>query len=139
LALNKKKNKFLNALFVLISTLFGIAGLGIIFWIFKITQVPWTSMYIDTVFTAMVFFAATAIKATSKEITIKDKGNILESFLDLFSVPMAKIGQWFSNKWREYNIVSALFTALVDTPFSAIIRLVEDWRNFLKEKSAEIH
>ena len=139
LALNKKKSKFLNALFVLISTLFGIAGLGIIFWIFKITQVPWTSMYIDTVFTAMVFFAATAIKATSKEITIKDKGNILESFLDLFSVPMAKIGQWFSNKWREYNIVSALFTALVDTPFSAIIRLVEDWRNFLKEKSAEIH
>ncbi|MFA6814229.1 MAG: hypothetical protein WCR60_01635 [Patescibacteria group bacterium] len=139
LALNKKKNKFLHALFVIISTLFGLAGLALIFWVFKIAKVPWTSMYIDTVFTAMVFFAATAIKATSKEITIQDKGNILESFLDLFSVPMAKIGQWFSNKWREYNIVSALFTALVDTPFSAIIRLVEDWRNFLKEKSAEIH
>lgn len=139
LALNKKKSKFLNALFVLVSTTFGLAGLAFIFWIFKIAKVPWTSMYIDTVYVAMVFFAATAIKATSKEITIKDKGNILESFLDLFSVPMAKIGQWFSNKWREYNIVSALFTALVDTPFSAIIRLVEDWRNFLKEKSAEIH
>lgn len=139
LALNKKKSKFLHALFVLISTVFGLAGLAFIFWIFKIAKVPWTSMYIDTVYVAMVFFAATAIKATSKEITIKDKGNILESFLDLFSVPMAKIGQWFSNKWREYNIVSALFTALVDTPFSAIIRLVEDWRNFLKEKSAEIH
>ena len=139
MALNKKKSKFLNALFVLVSTVFGLAGLALIFWIFKIAKVPWTSMYIDTVYVAMVFFAATAIKATSKEITVKDKGNIFESFLDLFSVPMAKIGQWFSNKWREYNIVSALFTALVDTPFSAIIRLVEDWRNFLKEKSAEIH
>jgi hypothetical protein len=139
LALNKKKSKFLHALFVLISTAFGLAGLGLIFWVFKIAKVPWTSMYIDTVYVAMVFFAATAIKANSKEITIKDKGNLFESFLDLFSVPMAKIGQWFSNKWREYNIVSALFTALVDTPFSAIIRLIEDWRNFLKEKSAEIH
>lgn len=139
LALNKKKNKFLNVLFILVSTIFGLLGLAFIFWIFKIAKVPWTSMYIDTVNVAMIFFAATAIKASSKEITIKDKGNILESFLDLFSVPMAKIGQWFTNKWREYNIVSALFTALVDTPFSAIIRLVEDWRNFLKEKSAEIH
>jgi hypothetical protein len=139
LALNKKKNKILNALFIIFSTLCGLAGLGFIFWIFKIARVPWTSMYIDTVFTAMVFFAAMAIKATSKEITIKDKGNFLESFMDLFSIPLAQIGQWFSNKWREYNIVSALLTALVDTPFSAIIRLIEDWRNFLKEKSAEIH
>jgi len=139
LALNKKKSKFLNVLFILVSTIFGLLGLALIFWIFKIAKVPWTSMYIDTVNVAMIFFAATAVKASSKEITIKDKGNIFESFLDLFSVPMAKIGQWFSNKWREYNIVSALFTALVDTPFSAIIRLVEDWRNFLKERSAEIH
>lgn len=139
LELYKKKNKFLNALFILASTLFGLAGLGLIFWLFKIAKVPWTSMYIDTINVAMVFFAATAIKASSKEITIKDKGNIFESFLDLFSVPMAKFGQWFSNKWREYNIVAALFTVLVDTPFSAIIRLVEDWQNFLKEKSAEIH
>ncbi len=139
LELHKKKNKFLNALFILASTLFGLAGLGLIFWLFKIAKVPWTSMYIDTINVAMVFFAATAIKASSKEITIKDKGNIFESFLDLFSVPMAKFGQWFSNKWREYNIVAALFTVLVDTPFSAIIRLVEDWQNFLKEKSAEIH
>ncbi len=139
LELYKKKNKFLNALFILASTLFGLAGLALVFWLFKIAKVPWTSMYIDTINVAMVFFAATAIKASSKEITIKDKGNILESFLDLFSVPMAKFGQWFSNKWREYNIVAALFTVLVDTPFSAIIRLVEDWQNFLKEKSAEIH
>jgi hypothetical protein len=139
LVLNKKKNKILNALFIIFSTACGLAGLGFVFWIFKVAKVPWTSMYIDTVYVAMVFFAAMAIKATSKEITIKDKGNFLESFMDLFSIPLAQIGQWFSNKWREYNIVSALFTALVDTPFSAIIRLIEDWRNFLKEKSAEIH
>ena len=137
--INKKKSKFLNTIFIIISTLAGCIGLYFIFWIFKIAQVPWTSMYIDTINVAMVFFAAMAIKQKSKEISIEERGNFFESFLELFSIPLAKIGQWFSNKWKEYNIVSALMTALVDTPFSVIISLIEDWRNFLKEKSSEIH
>lgn len=138
-SLKKRHNRFLNTIFILVSTACGLVGLYFIFWIFKIARVPWTSMYIDTVNVAMVFFAAMAIKQKSKEITIEERGNFMEGILELFSIPLAQIGQWFSNKWKEYNIVSALMTALVDTPFSVVISLIEDWRNFLKEKSSEIH
>jgi hypothetical protein len=135
----KKKNKVLQAIFLLLSGLAGASSLWFVFWIFKVANVPWTSMYIDTVNVAMVVFAAMAVREKSKEITIEDGGNFAEFLVDLFSIPMAKLGQWFSNKWKEYNLVAALFTALVDTPFSALISLIEDWRNFLKEKSSEIH
>ena len=137
--LNKKRNKVMNTIFLITSTLAGVVGLRFIFWIFKIANVPWTSMYIDTVNVAMVFFAAMAIKQQSKEITIEERSNFFEALLELFSIPLAKIGEWFSDKWKEYNIVAALMTVLVDTPFSLIIGLIEDWRNFLKERSSEIH
>ena len=136
---NKKPSKWMSNIFILVSALAGLAAMRFIFWIFKIANVPWTSMYIDTINVAMVFFSAMAIKEKSKEITIEENVNFFESLLDLFSIPLAKIGQWFSNKWKEYNVVSALMTALVDTPFSTIISVVEDWRNFIKEKRSEIH
>lgn len=135
----RKKNKVLNIIFIIISVICGVASMRFIFWLFEIGNVPWTSMYLDTINVAMVVFAAMAIKQKSKEITIEDHGNFIEFFLELFSIPMAKIGQWFSAKWKKYNIFSALFTAVIDLPFSAIIRIVEDWRNFLKERSSEMH
>jgi hypothetical protein len=135
----RRKNKVLNLIFIIISIVCGLASMSFIFWLFEIGKVPWTSMYIDTVNVAMVVFAAMAIKQKSKEITVEDHGNFVEFLLELFSIPLAKIGQWFSAKWKKYNIFSALFTAVIDLPFSALIRIVEDWRNFLKERSSEIH
>ncbi|MBU1033594.1 hypothetical protein KKI22_01430 [Patescibacteria group bacterium] len=135
----RKKNKVLNFVFIAISILCGLAAMRFIFWIFEIGRVPWTSMYLDTVNVAMVFFAAMAIKSKSKEITIEDHVSFTEFLLELFSIPLAKIGQWFSNQWKKYNIFAALFTAVIDLPFSTSIRVIESWRNFLKERSSEMH
>jgi hypothetical protein len=135
----RKQNKILNFIFFAISVICGLVAMRFIFWIFELGNVPITSVYVDTVNVAMVVFAAMAIKQKSREITIEDHGNFIEFLLELFSIPLAKIGQWFSNKWKKYNIFSAFFTAIVDLPFSALIRIVEDWRNFLKERSSEMH
>jgi hypothetical protein len=52
---------------------------------------------------------------------------------------LAKLGQWFSEKWKEYNIVSVFFSALIDAPFSMVVSLIEDWRAFLRDRRSEIH
>ena len=100
---------------------------------------PWTSLYIDTVNVAVVVFAAMVIKQRSKEVTIEEEGTFIDFILDFFSIPLAKIGLWFSDKWKEYNIVSVFFTTLVDTPFSVFLEMIEDWRTFIKTKRSEIH
>lgn len=135
----RQKNKLMNTIFFAISTFCGVVSMRFIFWVFEIAHVPWTSVYIDTINVAMVVFAAMAIKQKSKEITIEDRGNAVEFVLELFSIPLAKIGQWFANKWKKYNVFAALFTAVVDLPFSTFIGIIEDWRNFLKERSSEMH
>jgi hypothetical protein len=137
--LNKRIRKALNFVFAIIYLAGGLASLYFIYWIFMIAGVPWTSLYIDTVNVAMIVFAAMVIRQRAKELTIIEKDNAVEFVLDLFSIPLAKIGAWFSQKWKEYNIVSVFFTALVDFPFSSFVVTIEGWRNFIKEKRSEIH
>ncbi len=137
--LTKKKNIFKNCIFGLIFLLIGSLSLGSIFWIFYIAQIPWTSVYIDTINIAVIVFAAIVIRERAKEMTVEESSNIFEFILDMLSIPIAKVGQWFAIKWHEYNFVSVFFSALVDTPFVKIINIFEDWRKFIKEKKSGIH
>jgi hypothetical protein len=139
LKLRKKVKKFLNFTFALIYVIGGLISLYGIYWIFKIADVPWTSLYIDTANVAMVVFSAMVIRQRSKELTIVEKENIIEFISDFFSIPLAKIGGWISTKWKEYNVVSVFFIALIDFPFSGFVAMIENWRNFIKEKSSELN
>lgn len=137
--LKKKIRKFLNFMFALIYITGGLISLYGIYWVFKIANVPWTSLYINTGNVAMVVFSAMVIRQRSRELTIVEKENIIEFLLDFFSIPLAKIGGWISSKWKEYNIVSVFFIALVDFPFSSFVAMIEGWRNFIKDKRSELN
>lgn len=137
--LRKRVRKFLNLIFALVYLAGGLVSLYGIYWVFKIANVPWTSLYINTANVAMVVFSAMVIRQRSKELTIVEKENIIEFLLDFFSIPLAKIGAWLSEKWKEYNIVSVFFIALVDFPFSSFVAMIESWRNFIKEKRSELN
>lgn len=136
--LRKKIRKVTNFIFAIIYLAGGAASMYWIFWIFKIANVPWTSLYINTANVAMIVASAMVIRQRSKEITIVEKANIIEFLLDFFSIPLAKVGSWFSAKWKEYNIVSVFFVALIDFPFSHFLATIEGWRNFIKEKRTEL-
>lgn len=130
----KKVRKALNIIFFLVYLTGGIVSLYGIYYVFELAHVPWTSLYINTANVAMVVASAMIIRQRSKELTVYEKANVIEFLLDFFSIPLAKIGAWFSQKWKEYNIVSVLFVALVDFPFSSFVAILEGWRGFIKEK-----
>jgi hypothetical protein len=134
-----KRNKFLHTIFSIVSLIGGIIGAYAVFSIFRLAGIPWTSIYIDTIYVALVIFAATVIRHKSQELTIQESGGLLSMIIDFFYLPLARVGQWLSVKWKEYNIVSVFLTALVDTPFSVILGLIEDWRSFLRDRRSEIH
>ena len=136
----KKQRKVLVALVVSLLYLLGSClSLGLVFWIFYIARVPITSVYIDTLNVAMIVFAALIVRQRAKELVVEEKTSFWEFFLDTLFVPVGRIGQWLSDKWKEYNIVSVFFTILIDTPFQALIGFIESWSTFIKEKKAQIH
>jgi len=59
--------------------------------------------------------------------------------LDIISLPIAEIGSWIASKWKEYNIVSVFFNVIIETPFVSFLDFIENWRQFLKERKADIH
>jgi len=136
--LTKKRKWLMNLLIGVIYALTNIASILLIFWVFKIARVPMTSLYIDTLNVAMVVFAALIIRQKAKEMTVVEKVSIGEFLLDILSIPVGKLGQWLSAKWKEWNIVSVFFTAIIDIPFLTITEFIENWSSFIKEKKAEI-
>lgn len=135
----KKHGRVIEAVLGLLYLSGTALSLSFIFWVFQVAQVPLTSLYIDTLNVAMVVSAAMVIKQRSKELTIEEKASFWEFSLDILFVPLGKIGQWLADKWKEYNVVSIFFTALLDMPFATFVSFIESWRGFIKEKKAEIH
>ncbi len=139
LFLEKRAAKVQTFIFTVAYVAGGLVALYFIYWIFKLANVPWTSLYINTANVAMVVFAAMLIKQRANELTMLDRENVLDVLIEPFSTPMARLGLWLSTKWKEYNVISILFGALVDYPFSVFMSFLEGWRSFIKEKKRGLH
>jgi hypothetical protein len=139
LELSKSKKVVKNLFFGFVYLLATVISFGGVFWIFKIAKVPWTSLYIDTANVAVVVFAALVIKQKAKEVTVRENVGFGGFLIEIFSIPLARLGQWLASTWKEYNFLSVFFTVAVDVPVMTVVEIIEDWRSFLKDKSAGIH
>lgn len=112
---------------------------GFIAWIFYIAKIPITSVIFDTMQIALNVFAALVIRNKARELTVSDRPTFGEFILDILSVPVAEVGAFLANKWREYNIVTVFFNFLIEVPFISLVEFVDNWNQYLKEKKADIH
>ncbi len=117
--------------------MFGV--LGGVGYVFYIAKLPITSVVFDTFTIALTFFAAVGIRNKSKELSVDDKTPVWEFFLDMLSVPIARVGAILAAKWKEYNIIAILFTFLIETPMVVVFDFIENWSQYLKDRRAELH
>lgn len=135
----KKKGTLTNFIINLLYLIgFGVT-LGAIAYAFKAATIPITSVAFDTMQIALNIFAALVIRNKAKEITMEEKTSFWEFLLDILSLPVAEAGSFIANKWKEYNLVAVFFNVFIEIPFVSFIEFVENWRNFLKERKANIH
>ncbi|MBI2050068.1 MAG: hypothetical protein HYT35_01255 [Candidatus Staskawiczbacteria bacterium] len=138
--IHKRRGIIAKTIIPLIYLLGAGASLGAVLWIFYFFKFPITSIIINLIFIALIFFAGVSIRKRAQELTIEEeKEGFLSFFSDILFLPVAGLGQWLSNKWKRYNAVSAFFNALIDMPFSLFVEFLERWRYFIKERKEEIH
>jgi len=136
---SKRRNYIFNFFFGLLYLVACAISLGGIIWILRFFGLPPTSIFINTMIVAVIIFSGLVIRQRAKEITVDEKVTFWEFILDILSIPVAKLGQWLSTKWKKYNVVSVFVTTLIDMPFLGFINFIENWSSFLKEKKAELH
>jgi len=124
--------------FIWILSLF--ASIAVIIYGLSLASFPPLSYLIFIIFLSLISFAGTKIRDRAKELhMIDEKERFLNVLLDIFALPVIRLGKWFTNKWKRYNIISIFFSALIDLPFMSFIKFLEEWRSFLKEKREDIY
>jgi len=136
----KSKRGWLSLIILSLLYSFGcLISFGSIAWAFYKATLPITSVIFDTLTIALNVFAALVVRNKSKEITVEEKSSFWEFVIDVLSLPVAEIGSWIANKWKEYNLASVFFNVFIEIPFVSFISFIENWRGFLKERKASIH
>ncbi len=136
----RKRGFISNFIINLIWTLSLFASIAIIFYVLNLASFPPLSYLIFIIFLSLIAFAGTKIRDRAKELhMMTEKENFLNVLMDIFALPVIRLGKWFTNKWKRYNIISIFFSALIDLPFMSFIQFLEQWRSFLKEKREDIY
>ncbi len=137
--LKRRRNAAVSFIMGFLYMIMMLGVLGGVGYVFYIAHLPMTSVVFDTFTIALTFFAAVLIRNKSKELSVDDRASVWEFILDMFSVPIARVGSFLAAKWKEYNIIAILFTFLIETPMVVIFDFIENWSQYLKERRSELH
>lgn len=137
--LKRKRNAVVALIMSVLYMIMMFGVLGGVGYVFYIAGLPITSVAFDTFTIALTFFAAVLIRNKAKELSVDDRSSVWEFLLDMISVPIARVGSFLANKWKEYNIVAILFTFIIETPMVVVFDFIESWSQYLKERRSELH
>lgn len=99
----------------------------------------WLSIIIFLIFISLICFAGLKIRQQSKELSVeKEKESGWPFLVDLFVLPLVRIGKWLSGQWAKFNFLVVIFNLILEVPFQIFIEFLENWHRFLKEKKEEI-
>jgi len=115
------------------------ACFGFILWGLYKLHYPPLSYVLLIMFTSLIAFTGTKIRKRSRELHVTDKKeSFFQVIVDLFSLPVIRLGKWLLARWKKINILGVAFNVLIDTPFLLFVEFLEQWRYFLKEKKEDI-
>jgi len=135
-----KRGWLMNAIITILYLLTFFIPFGIIIWGLNELNFGILSIIIFLLFVTLISFAGVKIRERSRELEVAErKESILMTLIDLFSLPIIRVGKWLSNQWTRYNVIIIVINFLIDMPFQRFIEFLEQWRAFLREKKEDIH
>lgn len=130
----------LKIIFNLIYILTFIISFGVIISILTFLHFTIVSMFVFLFFLTAVSFFGLGIRQTIKELEIIDKReNLIAIIIDFFSLPVLRVGRWFSTKAPKINIFIFILDFIIEAPFKIFIEVIDEWLSFQKEKKEEIY
>ncbi len=112
---------------------------GFIVWVLYQLDFNAMSIFFFLFFLTLVSYLGWRARNIVQEVlVIQEKSSFLGSFLTFFSLPIIKIGERLSTSLPNLNIFIFLMDFVIETPFKALLKGLEEWFGFLKEKKEEI-
>ncbi|MDP3986469.1 MAG: hypothetical protein Q8P77_03535 [Candidatus Veblenbacteria bacterium] len=90
-------------------------------------------------FASLVSFFGISLRQQARQLKVAQGRETITSFvLDFFTFPIVALGKWLSTTFDRYNFLIFLLDFLFEVPFKTLLKLIEDWFHFLKEKKEDM-
>ncbi len=128
-----------GAIFKFLYGIMFLVTVGAITWILRGLQFHTVSILFFLFFLSLVMFFGYKIRSGKKDLLVTEQtGGFLGFLSDLLFLPVIRVGRWLAMRAPRINIFLFFFDFIVEAPFKGMIRLIESWIAFLREKKEEI-
>ncbi len=112
---------------------------GGIVWLLRLLDFNVISIGVFLFFASVVGFFAFRIRANAKELAIqRERESLFFLIVDFLSLPFLQVGRRLSLTVRQLNVVLFVMDFIIEAPFKLVLRAIEDWFVFLREKRDEL-
>ncbi|HEX6462616.1 MAG TPA: hypothetical protein VFZ58_05130 [Candidatus Saccharimonadales bacterium] len=91
------------------------------------------------IFLSTVSFLGFRLSQSVRELEMVDES---QSFVNVISdfiyTPFVRVGQWLADKYSKINIVTFILDIAIELPLKTILRFIQQWVGFLKDKREEL-
>ncbi|MEK7665675.1 MAG: hypothetical protein AAB337_02230 [Patescibacteria group bacterium] len=112
---------------------------GIIAWALGTIGFNIVSTLIFLFFLSLVTFFGIRIRRSIREVYLDTgKPTILGAFVDIFTLPIVRVGRWISLRAPRVNVFLFFMDFIIEAPFKMAIEVIESWLAFMREKKEEV-
>ncbi|MFA5029767.1 MAG: hypothetical protein WC518_03415 [Patescibacteria group bacterium] len=134
-----KRGSFSYFVFNTIYLLMFIVSFGIIIKILNLIHFNIISGILFVFFLTIVSFFGFRLRNLAKQFSVLPRKDSLFNFLvDFISLPIIRVGRFFSTNFSKINIFLFILDFIIETPFKLLIEFLEKTVSFIKEKREEI-
>ena len=91
------------------------------------------------VFLSTVSFFAYRIAYSVREYAVIDEDTgFFTSLSEFLLTPFIRTGQWLAEHYSKVNIFTSILDIIIETPFKTVLRIIEQWNAFLREKRDDV-
>ncbi|MEI6288400.1 MAG: hypothetical protein WCP18_02320 [bacterium] len=112
---------------------------GIVFGFLKLLHFNILSGILFIFFLSIVSFFGFRLRNIALQLSvIPRKDNFTNFIVDFLSLPVIRVGRFFSNNFSRINIFLYIFDFIIETPFKMLIEFLENAVSFINDKREEI-
>ncbi len=129
--------RFFYSLLYLIT--FG-ATFGLLVWLLSSLGFNLLSGALFIFFISLVSFFGISLRQQARQLKVVAGKETFSAFVvDFFTLPVVAFGKWLSTTFDKVNIFVFFLDFLFEMPFKSLLKIIEDWFAFLKEKKDEMY
>ena len=134
-----KKKGLGHKIFTAVYFLTFFVTLGVILKLLSLLQFTPVSALIFIMFLSVVSFFGMQIRKRAIELDVTGPAEgILDPLLDIFSIPILRLGRLLSSEIIKINVFSFILDFIIEAPFKSVVDIFEQWVKFTREKKEEI-